>query len=142
VSFDAVEPLLAELERSAPPRVVERVRELLALVLALHKEGLEAALGLLAEEPALIDALARDARVASLLLLHDLHPLPPEVRLREALEGSGAELSFAAGRAEVTVTRGSRAHVEELCRAAAPDVDDLVVVDAPKLVQLRTRGEA
>jgi len=57
-------------------------------LLALHGEGLERMLGMLQEQgqQELIEQLAGDQMVAGLLILHDLHPVPLERRVSQALD--------------------------------------------------------
>ena len=77
-----VESLLAEVEALPDPGAREKALELVQALLDLYGEGLARVL-------ARVDgaALADDELVAHLLLLHDLHPVPVETRVLEALEG-------------------------------------------------------
>lgn len=92
--FETVEPVAREI-----------AEELLAAMLELYGEGLERIFQALAEGGAhteeLRDRLVEDGVVGSLLLIHDLHPIPLEARVREALDsvrpymeshGGGVEL--------------------------------------------------
>lgn len=69
----------------------ERTEELVRLVTDLYGTGLERLLDLLHEHGALtddvVDTLAADDLVASLLLVHGLHPYPVETRIERALGG-------------------------------------------------------
>jgi Fe-S cluster biogenesis protein NfuA/nitrite reductase/ring-hydroxylating ferredoxin subunit len=62
----------------------ERVEELLGDMLDLHGEGLARVLAALAPEQR--DRLADDPVVAKMLLVHGLHPVPLEQRVRVALD--------------------------------------------------------
>ena len=68
----------------------ERAEELVRLVTDLYGTGLERVLGILEETGRLDDglraALAQDDLVASLLIVHGLHPLDVEARVEAALE--------------------------------------------------------
>jgi Fe-S cluster biogenesis protein NfuA/nitrite reductase/ring-hydroxylating ferredoxin subunit len=81
------------LEASAAGGVVarERAEELVRLVADLYGAGLERVLTILHEGGRLDDemlaALAADDLVASLLLVHDLHPYDVQTRVEQALEG-------------------------------------------------------
>lgn len=81
------------LEASASGGVVarERAEELVRLVADLYGAGLERVLTLVHEAGHLDDdvlaALAGDELVASLLLVHDLHPYDVTTRVEQALEG-------------------------------------------------------
>ena len=69
----------------------ERAEELVRLVTDLYGAGLERLLDVLHERAALTDevveALAGDDLVASLLLVHGLHPYPVQTRVERALDG-------------------------------------------------------
>ena len=85
-----VEDLIAGLEKSPDPKVREQVRELIQTLLDLHASGLERILESIHStgEPglALIEGLGRDQLVSGVLLLHGLHPVDLETRVRTALE--------------------------------------------------------
>ncbi len=100
-----IEWLTAELEVLADPRARDLAEELVSAVLQLHGEGLERALELIDEAGlpgvAIRQALVDDGVVGSLLLIHDLYPIPLEERVAEALasvqpymesHGGGVEL--------------------------------------------------
>lgn len=76
-----IEALIAEVMASADPRVRELIRELVRSVLDFHGGAL--------------------ARVAAVLLLHDLHPLGPEERVRAAIERVRPMLRSRGGDAEL-----------------------------------------
>jgi Fe-S cluster biogenesis protein NfuA len=83
---DRIEQLLDELQATADPRTCNRAEEVLRLVTDLYGAGLARVVELSAEvSPELIDVLAHDELVASLLMLHGLHPVSLEDRVREAL---------------------------------------------------------
>jgi hypothetical protein len=92
---DRIDALLAASAASGAA-AQERAEELVRLVADLYGAGLERLLDLLHERGALTDevagALAGDGLVASLLLVHGLHPYPAQVRIERALAGLGAEL--------------------------------------------------
>ena len=86
VAGDRIEQLLEELRRSAEPKVADQAEELLRLVSELYGAGLQRVLEIVAlEAPALVGALAGDELVASLLVVHGLHPDRLEDRLEQAL---------------------------------------------------------
>lgn len=63
--------------------------ELMASVIQMYGEGLERILEVVAAGPsaeAMQGALMEDPLVATMLMIHDLHPVPIEDRVREALE--------------------------------------------------------
>jgi Fe-S cluster biogenesis protein NfuA/nitrite reductase/ring-hydroxylating ferredoxin subunit len=82
---DRVEQLLDEL--SAEPGVRDRAEELVRLLADLYGAGLERVLDIVAErDRAMLERLAADDLIASLLLVHGLHPLPLQDRVERAIE--------------------------------------------------------
>ena len=80
-----VQELTAELESSGEQVPAALADELVAVVVQMYGAGLERIVEL-AEGSELLDALAADGLVASLLLIHDLYPVPLEERVAQALE--------------------------------------------------------
>jgi Fe-S cluster biogenesis protein NfuA/nitrite reductase/ring-hydroxylating ferredoxin subunit len=97
-----IEGLLGELEELEDPVARDRATETVGLLLEVYGEALARVSERVgAAQPALLDGLADDELVSHLLLLHGLHPVPLEVRVRSALEevrpymeshGGGVEL--------------------------------------------------
>jgi len=84
---DRVEELLNELRGAADPALTERAEELVRLLMELYGAGLERVMELVAEgSPTLVDRIADDQLLASLLVLHGLHPVPVETRIHQALD--------------------------------------------------------
>ena len=86
-----VERLLDELAACAEPAVVERVRELVQRLVELYGAGLARVLAIARQDAPdgrgeLVDRLGRDPLVGRLLLIHDLHPLPVDARVTQAVE--------------------------------------------------------
>jgi Fe-S cluster biogenesis protein NfuA len=74
-SGDRIEQLVDELRTGSDPRTYERVEELVRLVSELYGAGLTRVVELAgASSPSLVGALVEDPIVASLLLVHGLHP--------------------------------------------------------------------
>lgn len=87
---DRIENLLAELRTIGDPKARETAEELVRSLLDLYGGGLARMMELVYDSPAggeLFDRFAADDLVASLLLLHDLHPEDTESRILRALEG-------------------------------------------------------
>jgi Fe-S cluster biogenesis protein NfuA len=147
-----VEELAHQIEAESDPETWSRVRELVRCLMDVHAEGLERLLGRIADRgeagAAIIDDLAADASIGSLLLLHDLHPSPLETRVRRALEDVRPALATHGGNVEFVglndrgVVRlrleGSchgcpssaatlKSTIEEAVYAAAPDVSGIEV---------------
>lgn len=78
--------LLADLGAHADPRVTERAEEVVRLLLELYGAALQRVMTVAAAEPKVADSLADDELVASLLILHGLHPLDVAERVRRALD--------------------------------------------------------
>src|SRR5688572_5705427 len=81
---------------------------------------------------AVIDRLGRDPLVSSLLVLHGLHPLDLETRVREAVAAfAGVEvLSVQDGRVRLRAQSANRAAVEAAVYGAAPDIAGLEIESA------------
>jgi Fe-S cluster biogenesis protein NfuA/nitrite reductase/ring-hydroxylating ferredoxin subunit len=85
-----VEGLLEALERLPDPVARETATEVAQALLDLYGEGLSRVVDVLAahdEDGTLAGELSDDELVSHLLLLHGLHPIPVEERVRGALEG-------------------------------------------------------
>jgi hypothetical protein len=92
-----IERLLAEAEAATGPVAWPRVEALLTALVDLYGRGLEQVLAharaVLGEaSSSLDDCLEEDELVASLLVLHGLHPLPVEQRVGKALASVRREL--------------------------------------------------
>ena len=99
-----VEGLLEELE-AMPDRVArEKANETVAAVLDLYGEALERIVAEAAvrdEDGQIASTLAEDELVSHVLLLHDLHPVPLEARVQEALDGVRPYLASHGGNVEL-----------------------------------------
>ena len=84
-----IERLLAEAEAATGPTAWPRVEALVSAVVDLYGAGLERMLACarasVESREELDERLVRDDLLSSLLLLHDLHPVPLEERLTRAL---------------------------------------------------------
>jgi Fe-S cluster biogenesis protein NfuA/nitrite reductase/ring-hydroxylating ferredoxin subunit len=135
----------------------ERAEELVRLVVDLYGAGLERLLEIAHDagrlDDVLLDRLAADDLVASLLAVHGLHPHPVETRVAQALDGVRPYLGSHGGDVEflgltdegavrlrmlgscdgcassaVTLTLA----VESAIQAAAPEVTGIEVDEAPR----------
>jgi Fe-S cluster biogenesis protein NfuA len=149
--IERIESLIHTIERSADPATRTAVQELIQAVLDLHGMGLARVCERLGEagEPgrSLLDDLARDDLVGSLLMLHGLHPLDLESRVQQALDSIRPFLRSHGGEVElVGITDGVvqlrmkgscqgcpsssetlRNRIEEAIVAAAPDATGIAV---------------
>lgn len=151
-----VEELIAALEAAPDPAVREQARELIQTLLELHGAGLERILSVIYDSGAagsgMIDELGRDQLVSSLLLVHGLHPLDLETRVRHALEAVRPRLGLHGGSVElvevsedgaVRIRLEGNCHgcpssritlhgtIEEELYAVAPDITSLQVDGTP-----------
>jgi hypothetical protein len=143
----------------------EKANELVQLLMRFYGRGLARVLEIVDEESAedarrLFGKFEDDPLVASLLVLHDLHPVSAETRVAVALERARAELEapltllevrdgVARVRAESVPGGNGNGHhasarlrrsIEQAIEAAAPEIGTVEIVglpeDAPALVQL------
>jgi len=88
--LDRVEQLSTRLEELDDPEAQALAQELLAAVIAMYGDGLRRIVEAISEArdagAAILDRLAQDGAVSSLLLIHDLYPVPLEQRVLEALD--------------------------------------------------------
>jgi Fe-S cluster biogenesis protein NfuA/nitrite reductase/ring-hydroxylating ferredoxin subunit len=146
-----VEELLDALKSGGFGPAADAAEELVSLLVGLYGDGLARILTVLAEQGpegmAMIDALADDPTVESLLLLHGLHPLDVDARIQRALDRVRPYLGSHAGGVEyLGVSDGvARLRLEGSCHGcpsstvtvqlaitgavqdAAPEVTDVVV---------------
>jgi Fe-S cluster biogenesis protein NfuA/nitrite reductase/ring-hydroxylating ferredoxin subunit len=148
-----VDALLQDLEGAIGAVPVDTAIELAQALLDLYGEGLARIVGHIADsdhDGALARALASDELVSHLLLLHGLHPVPLDTRVREALaevrpylESHGGDVELLAiddgvvrlamrgscdGCASSTMTL--KLAIEEAIQRAAPDVEEIVAKGA------------
>jgi Fe-S cluster biogenesis protein NfuA/nitrite reductase/ring-hydroxylating ferredoxin subunit len=170
-----VEELLDALKSGGFGPAADAAEELVSLLVGLYGDGLARILTVLAEQGpegmAMIDVLADDPTVESLLLLHGLHPLDVDARVQRALDRVRPYLGSHAGGVEyLGVTDGvARLRLEGSCHGcpsstvtvqlaitgavqdAAPEVTDVVVegmtvpdqkgAPEPKLLQIGKRPD-
>src|SRR3954452_14412675 len=100
-AVERFQELASRLDSIADAEARATAEELVATMLELYGEGLKRIVRALDAVPEVRDALARDGVVASLFLIHDLHPVPLAGRVEAALEsvrpymdshGGGVEL--------------------------------------------------
>lgn len=165
-----VEALLEEVEGLRDPLAREKANEVAQALLELYGEGLERMVGAIAEHDGdgrLAEAFAADELVSHLLLLHDLHPVPLEERVRGALEDVRPYLESHGGNVELagveegvvrlrlqgscsgcpSSTATLKLAIEDAVRRAAPEVEEIEAegVEEPApvpsgLVQLELSG--
>lgn len=145
-----IEELVNAIDSIADEKARSEAQELARTLLELHGVGLNRALEIAYENAGadLIDKLAQDSLVSNLLLLHGLHPLDLETRVRRALEevkprlglhGGSVELLGVTPEGRVQLRLEGNCHecpssrltlrfsIEEALNAAAPDLTGLDV---------------
>jgi Fe-S cluster biogenesis protein NfuA/nitrite reductase/ring-hydroxylating ferredoxin subunit len=98
-----VEELLETLTSGGFGGAAPAAEELVGLLVGMYGDGLARILTVLADQPGglpMIDALAEDPLVESLLLLHGLHPLDVDARIQRALDRVRPYLGSHAGGVE------------------------------------------
>ncbi len=83
VELQRLEGLLAQVEAGSDVRAAAAARDVVSLLLQLHRGGLQKLLAV----DGVPERCARDPLLNSLLLLHDLHPTPLLDRARAAVRG-------------------------------------------------------
>ena len=144
-----VDALLEDVEGAIGAVPVDTAIELVQALLDLYGEGLTRVVGHVAardEDGALAQAFAGDELVSHLLLLHGLHPVPLEARVRGALDEVRPYLESHGGDVELLgieegvvrlAMRGScdgcassaatlKLAIEDAIQRSAPDVDAVV----------------
>jgi hypothetical protein len=136
-----IEELLGRLE-DAPEPARSGARQVVSALLEVHRVALAGIVGRLDGNPAALRACLEDELIASVLILHDLHPDPLEVRVERALDRARAQLgaslelvSVEEGRVRVRFSSEGplspmRRAVEEMICQTAPDAIGVVVMDA------------
>jgi hypothetical protein len=143
-----IETLLESLESVRDASARATTLELVRAIRDVHAAGLERILEIAGAADSSFDkALAKDDLVASLLLLHGLHPAPMEERVSNALErmepflrrrgASARVLSIEGGVVRIRVEGGSpmaadalREALEESVYAMAPEAAEILVESA------------
>jgi len=132
-----VDQLLEQLRRGPDPRAALVAEELARDLVRLYGAGLERIVATVG--PQRTRELCADPLVESLLLVHDLHPLDADTRVRRALDrlGWAGEARYDGiddgGVARIRLAGGSgcrssaRAAIGAAIRDAAPEVTDVVV---------------
>lgn len=104
--------------------------ELVQAVMDLHGAGLDRIMEIVSSSEAVLDQFAADPAISAILLLHDLHPVDFETRVRRALDRTRAELiSIREGVVHIRLEGGPafEAAVRQALAEAAPDAVEIVV---------------
>jgi Fe-S cluster biogenesis protein NfuA/nitrite reductase/ring-hydroxylating ferredoxin subunit len=150
---ERVEALIAELRGSADPAAAGAAEELVGLLVGLYGDGLARVVGVLAAHgeagAQLLAALTQDPLVASLLVLHDLHPVSTDERISHALDQVRPYLgSHAGGVQYLGVTDGvARLRLEGSCHGCPSSamtvqmaIEDAILNAAPEVTAVEVAG--
>jgi hypothetical protein len=123
-----IESLIRKMGEPGDSRATAQAQELVRLVMSLYGAGLSRVLEIVRTEGggphAVLERFATDPLLASLLVLHELHPHPIDIRVERALTGLGPHLP---------------AHTH-LTLVAADSASVHVRVDRPAGVQAQSGG--
>ena len=146
-----LEGLIREVERFPDPAARECARGIVQAVLDLHAAALDRLLGHVADAGdagrAVLGACAADDLVGGLLLLHGLHPVGLEDRVRRALDrvrprlrhyGGGVELL---GVEDGVVRLRLRGGDDGPADAVRGLIEDVLTADAPDAAGVEFEGE-
>ncbi len=153
VLFERIEQLTAAIEQSADPFLQATVDDLVATIIEMYGEGLTRIVAALAErgEDELLLGLAGDGVIGSLLLIHDLYPVPLAVRVEEALASVRPYMESHGGDVELLRLEEGVAHLRLVghchgCPASAATLElaikEALEEAAPDLLGLEVEGVA
>jgi hypothetical protein len=139
---ERVDRLLEQLRTGPDPRAAALGEELVRCLVQLYGAGLARIADIVGQRQ--LHELAADPLVESLMLVHDLHPLDADARIRRALDGlSGVQFDGVDGDgvAHIRLTgRGCQSSVHSAIRDAAPELAGVAVGAAPPpLLQITLR---
>jgi len=149
-----MEELIDAIDQMPDAKMREQTRDLVRTLLDLHATGLERALDVVYESDvtgaALIDKLGEDKLVSNLLLLHGLHPLDLETRVRNALELVKPRLGLHGGSVEligVTPEGGIKLRLEGNCHGCPSSrvtlkssIEEAIYAAAPDVMAMDVEG--
>jgi Fe-S cluster biogenesis protein NfuA len=149
-----LEELIQALEQSGDEKTSRQARELTQVLLELHGTGVNRMLELAFDSAEggqiLIDRLAQDDLVSNLLLLHGLHPLDLETRVRGALEQVKPRLGLHGGSVQlvgVTPEGTVRLQLEGNCDGCPSSrvtlkysIEEALYAAAPDITALEVNG--
>jgi len=153
--MERVRTLTAQLDEIDDPAVRGRIDELVGAIIQLYGEGLGRIVQALAAAgeagAAIRHGLVEDGVVASLLLIHDLYPVPLEERVNQALDQVRPYMASHGGNVEVLSLEGgvARMRLEGSCHGCAASNATLELAlkralqeTAPDLLAIEVEGVA
>jgi Fe-S cluster biogenesis protein NfuA len=149
-----IDTLLQEVERFKDPQVQAKTREIVQCLMDMHGAVLERMLERIASSQQngtdLIDSLAQDELVASLMLLYGQHPLDLETRVLKALDKCRPYLHSHGGNVElIGVEEGIvRLRLQGSCHGCPSSamtlrstIEEAIAEQAPDAVSIQVEGE-
>ena len=150
---DRIESLLQELGTVADPRIREKAEELVRLLMELYGSALVRVLEIVDDTgsaDAIFDRLAADDLVASLLVLHGLHPLNVETRIARALDRVRPYLGSHGGDVKLLGVKDGVVHLrlEGSCHGCPSStvtmklaIEKAIEEAAPEVVRIEVEGD-
>jgi Fe-S cluster biogenesis protein NfuA len=148
-----IEELIRAIDAMPDEMARAQTRELVQTLLDLHGNGLNRALEIVfdsSDGQALINKLASDDLVSKLLLLHGLHPLDLETRVRQAIDEVKPRLGLHGGSVqlvEVTPDGAVRLQLEGNCEGCPSSrltlkfsIEEAIYAAAPDITALEVNG--
>jgi Fe-S cluster biogenesis protein NfuA len=148
-SFERIELLIREIDDSGDPATQARLQEIVQAMLDYHGAAITRLVEAIRQTkgPDVMQNLASDELISSLLLLYDLHPVDLQTRIEQALDKVRPYLQSHGGEVEVLSTDGGivrlrmkgschgcpssaltmQTTIEQAIYAAAPDIAELEV---------------
>lgn len=150
---ERIEAILGEL-RSASPPLAEKAETAVRLLVRLYGAGLARVVEILGEAGEagrqMLGQMAADPLLASLLILHDLHPVPLEARVRQALDRVRPYLGSHAGGVEfLGIDEAGVVHLrlEGTCRGCPASavtvklaIERAIMENCPEVVGVEVEG--
>src|ERR1700733_11482638 len=149
-----IDSLLQEVERFKDPQARTQTRQIVQCLMDMHGAVFERMLDHVASSEqsgtTLIDSLAQDELVGSLLLLYGLHPLDLETRVRQALEKVRPYLHSHGGNVELLgVEEGIvRLRLQGSCHGCPSSamtlkstIEEAILEKAPDAAAIEVEGE-
>jgi Fe-S cluster biogenesis protein NfuA len=151
--LERLDNLIRGVEQFADPAAKAQTREIVQAVLELHGVGLERLLGHLEDAGQLgratLDACVNDEVVGGLLLLHGLHPVDIETRVRQALDSVRPYLRSHGGNVELLGVDGGvvRLRLDGSCHGCPSSavtmqqtIEQAIFDKAPEVINVAVEG--
>jgi Fe-S cluster biogenesis protein NfuA len=148
-----IEELIKALDSRPDSPASTQARELVQTLLELHGAGLDQMLEIIHDSPGgqeMIDRLAENSLVSNLLVLHNLHPLDLETRVRCALDSVKPRLGLHGGDVEllgVTPDGVVKLRLEGNCHGCPSSrvtlktsIEEAIYSAAPDVIALEVEG--